>query len=82
MKKFIVNFGSGLIDFSAWVVFVALIVAAFVCMFVQDFLYGFLVLLVGLILFVALYYTIYLAISINDNLEEIKNCLKRNKDEE
>ena len=76
MKKFIINFGNGLIDLAAWVTLVALVITSIALMFSENFLYGIGVLLIGLVIFVATFYLIYLAISVNDNLEEIKCELK------
>lgn len=81
MKNFIVNSGNALIDFAAWAVLVILIISSIIMMFSENFLYGVLVLLIGLVIFVAAFYMIYLAISVNDNLEEIKKALKKENNE-
>lgn len=71
MKKFIVDFGRGLIDFSAWVVLAVIIVAGIMSFFSNEPLLGIGILCIGLILFVASYYFIYLFIDIRDLLKII-----------
>ncbi len=70
MKKFIVDFGRGLIDISAWVVLAGIIVSGIIMLFANPFA-GIITLLAGLIGFIAFYYLIYLFIDIRDLLQEI-----------
>lgn len=70
MKKFIINFGRGLIDFSAWVVLVLIVLLGIITLFTNP-LAGIGILLIGLVLFVALYYLIYLFIDIRDLLKDL-----------
>lgn len=70
MKKFIVNFGRGLIDFSAWVVLLLIVISGIVILFANP-LAGIGTLLLGLIIFIAFYYLIYLLIDIRDLLKEV-----------
>lgn len=70
MKKFIVNWGRGLIDFCSWAVLILIILSGVICLFANPFL-GIGILLIGLILFIALSYLLYLFIDIRDLLKEI-----------
>lgn len=70
MKNFIVDFGRGLIDFSAWVVLILILVVGIITLFTQP-LAGIGILLIGLVLFTSFYYLIYLFIDIRDLLKEI-----------
>ncbi len=70
MKKFIVDFGRGLIDFSAWIVLLLIVISGIVILFANP-LAGIGTLLLGLIIFIAFYYLIYLLIDIRDLLKEV-----------
>ena len=70
MKKFIVDFGRGLIDFSAWIVLLLILISGIVMLFANP-LAGIGTILIGLIIFVAIYYLIYLLIDIRDLLKEV-----------
>ena len=74
MKHFVIKTGNGLIEFSAWLWIIIIIVSGIVVLF-NDFITGILILLIGFILFIFVYYTIFLVISINDNLTEINQKL-------
>ena len=80
MKKFVVSSGASLIELSAWIVMIALIITSIVAM-CNDFFTGILILLIGLIVFVMFYFSIFLLIDINDNLTEINSKLDMNKQE-
>lgn len=76
MKKFVVDFGRGLIDFSAWIALIVIIISGIIS-FVTAPLVGFSIILLGLVLFVAFYYLVYLFVDIRDLLKEL---VKQNKD--
>ena len=81
MKKFVISFGRGLIDFSAWLWVIAIIVCGVIALF-NDVGIGLAILFCGLIIFVISYYLIYLFISINDNLTEINQNLAPKQEDE
>ena len=74
MKKIVIYIGRNLIDFSACITFITLLIYSIVTM-LRNFELGFKILLIGLIIFTFLYYFLYLIISINDNLTEINSKL-------
>lgn len=83
MKKFIIDFGKGLIDISAiiWLLIISLgLIIAFVITSSQDSFIAMIVTgiaaLVALIIFVLSYFLLYLLIDINDNLIEINSKLQ------
>lgn len=76
MKKFVVDFGRGLIDFSAWIVLIVIIISGIIS-FVTAPLVGFSIIFLGLVLFVAFYYLIYLFVDIRDLLKEF---VEQNRD--
>lgn len=78
MKQFIVDFGKGLIDFSAWLILFVIILGSIIIMTI-NFPLGIVIMLVGLIAFVIVYFLLYLAININDNLTEINAKLNSNR---
>ena len=78
MKKFIVTFGRGLIDFSAWIVLLLILISGIVMLFANP-LAGIGTILIGLIIFVAIYYLIYLLIDIRDLLKEVAQKESENK---
>lgn len=78
MKKFIVDFGRGLIDFSAWIVLLLILISGIVMLFANP-LAGIGTILIGLIIFVAIYYLIYLLIDIRDLLKEVAQKESENK---
>ena len=78
MKKFIVDFGRGLIDFSAWIVLLLILISGIIMLFANP-LAGIGTILIGLIIFVAIYYLIYLLIDIRDLLKEVAQKESENK---
>lgn len=70
MKKFIVNSGRGLIELSAWVILIVILVLGFVSLLSEP-LTGICIILIGLVLFIAVFYLLYLFIDIRDLLKEI-----------
>lgn len=82
MKKFVVDFGRGLIDFSAWIVLIVIVLTG-IFLFGTEPVGGFLTIFLGLILFVAFYYLIYLFVDIRDLLKEIveQNRYKNNQND-
>lgn len=75
MKKFIIQTGKGLIEVSAWLFILIIIIAGFAAL-LNDFLTGIATWLIGFILFVFIYYSIFLIIDIDDNLTEINKKLE------
>lgn len=81
MKKFVVDFGRGLIDFSAWIVLTVIILVG-LFLFTTEPLAAFFEILIGLILFVAFYYLIYLFVDIRDLLRELVEQNKNSIDKD
>lgn len=77
MKDFIVNFGRGLIDFSAWAIFLLIFIGGIFMLFLNP-LIGIAILLIGTIIFVTFYYLLYLFIDIRDLLKETVEKNKSN----
>lgn len=77
MKKFIVEFGRGLIDVSAWIVLIFIVLIGIVSLFTNP-LAGIGIIVIGLIMFVAFYYLLYLFIDIRDLLKAIVEKDKEN----
>lgn len=75
MKNFVIDCGRGLIDVSAWVIIIAIIIGSCCCGAL-----GILICPLGILTFVIIYYFLYLLIDIRDNLQEINS--KLNTDEE
>lgn len=80
MKKFVISFGRGLIDFSAFLWIIAIVLCGVIALF-NDVGVGLAILFGGTIIFVISYYLIYLAIAINDNLTEINRNLAPKQEE-
>lgn len=74
MKKFIIDTGNGLIEFSAWLWLIIIVIAGFIGL-INNILNGIAIWLIGFIFFVFLYYTIFLVIDIADNLRDINKKL-------
>lgn len=84
MKKFIVDFGRGLIDFSAIILLVIIFLGTIGAMGLSlgtenwffSILYALLMGIVFFLIFVISYYLLYLFIDIRDNLEELNKNVK------
>ena len=80
IKKFVISCGRGLIDGSALLCVIAIVIAGIVTL-LENVAVGLAILVGGTMSFVVFYYMVYLLISINDNLTEINNKLGNKKEE-
>lgn len=71
MKKFVVNCGKTIIDVSAWISVIIIVIAG-----LATGAMALLVIPIGILCFVIIYYLLYLAIDIRDNLQEINQSLQ------
>lgn len=78
MKNFVVGLGRYLIDISAWLYLLAVVIMTISAMSLSV-LNGLLTLVGGLIFFVLIFYLLYLLMSINDNIQAIREKLDQNK---
>ena len=78
MKNFVVGLGRYLIDIGAFLYLIALVIAAIYAM-AYGFANGISVFVVGLIFFVFIFYVLYLLMSINDNLQAIRQRVEKEK---
>lgn len=74
MKKFVIDCGRGLIDVSAWIIVIAIIIAGF-----NAGVLGMLIVPLGILAFVIVYYFLYVLIDIRDNLQEINSKINKEK---
>ena len=69
MKKFVVNFGSIIVNIVAFITIIGIIASAIMVMMNQGLWAGIVSLWGGIVGFIAVFFTIYLVMSINDNLK-------------
>lgn len=79
MKKFIIDFGTGLIDLCAWIILLGILLAGAITM-LTDPLCGICIFIVGFVLFIAMFYLLYLLIDIKENLDKIVENTTNEKD--
>lgn len=79
MKKFIINFGTGLIDLCAWLILLGILLSGAITM-LTDPLCGIGIFIVGFVLFIAMFYLLYLLIDIKENLDKIVENTTNEKD--
>lgn len=82
MKKFVLLIGKGLIDFTAWFVFLLIVALLFYTTFlmvdqIELKIVIWIVSLIILLLMVSTFFLIYLFIDINDNIRYIKENLNK-----
>lgn len=82
MKNFVLSIGKGLINFTAWFVFLLIVALLFCTTFllidqIELQIVVWIVLLIILLLMVNIFFLIYLFIDINDNIKYIKENLNK-----
>lgn len=78
MKNFVVGLGRYLIDIGAFLYLIALVIMTVNAMSL-GFANGILILIGGLVFFVFIFYLLYLLMSINDNLQAIRQRVEKEK---
>lgn len=71
IKGLILGLGDGLVNATAILLLIVLIIASLITMFSVDFLQGIVILLVGLVILTIIFYTIYCIIDARYNLKKI-----------
>ena len=71
IKGLILGLGDGLVNATAILLLIVLVIASLITMFSVDFLQGILLLLVGLVILTIIFYTIYCIIDARYNLKKI-----------
>lgn len=75
MKKFVTEFGRGLIDLFAVIVLIGIVVMSLDAFHSSNPASGITILVVGMIVFILTFYLLYLLIDIKDNTSSINNLL-------